>query len=84
MSMARVSPKYARQHGLNPNHHARVWCSCMDRPSRPPGYYSSRSRAEVVADPRRLGAFDHLGVIDLREAGSALALFRKHVEESAA
>ncbi len=81
--MAMPGTVVARQLGINRNHHARVWCSCMDNPSRTPGYYSHRSQADVVADPRRLGAFDDLGVVDVREPGSAVELWRTHLQEAA-
>lgn len=89
MSMAKVGPAYARRHGLSANHHARVWCSCMDDPIHPPGSIPSglyarpdRPREAVEQDPRRLWSYDYLGVVDLREPWSALRLFRSHVEEA--
>lgn len=81
MRTAMPGRKTAKQYGLNPNHHIRVWCSCMDDPAGTPGEWSERSQAEVLADPRRLGAYDWLGVADVRESGSALALFRQHIED---
>lgn len=43
---------------------------------------SQYALGEAREDPRGLWSFDALGVVDLREANSALALFRKHVEEA--
>lgn len=80
MQMAKVSPQYARAHNLNANHHARVWCSCMDDPVFPPGNFSERPRSAVLSDPRRLGAYDHLGVVDLRVPNSALNLWKEHAD----
>ncbi len=34
---------------------------------------------EVLADPRRLGGWDHFAVVDMRIEGSALAAWRAHV-----
>lgn len=82
MRIARVSPLYARQHDLNPNHHARVWCLCMNDPGVVPGQTSSQPLDVVLASPGHFVQFDHIAVIDLRVAGSALAAFRAHVEET--
>jgi hypothetical protein len=79
MQLAKLAPATARRLGLSSNHHARVWCSCMDHPLHKPGNWSERGEEHARNDPRRLGAYDHLGVIDLRVANSGLALWRHHV-----
>lgn len=71
----------ARRRGMNRNHHVRVWCTCMDQPAHPPGSYSTRPTAEVLNDPRRLGAWDDLGYADVRVPGQALALWREHIRQ---
>lgn len=78
MRLAKLSPKTAKRLGLSSNHHGRVWCTCMDNPMWPAGNWSERSQSETLSDPRRLGAWDSLGVVDLRDAGSAITLFREH------
>jgi hypothetical protein len=79
MRMALPGRVVARRLGINRNHHARVWCSCMDDPIHPPGNWSINSKREVLNQPRRLGAYDHLGVVDIRTPGSAVALHREHL-----
>lgn len=72
--------------GLNRNHSLRVWCECLDNPLHEPGsiptglYWRDRPLAAVKADPRRLWSYDDIGVVDVRVPGSALDLFRRHVE----
>jgi hypothetical protein len=80
MYLAKPSSRTARRLGLSSNHHARVWCSCMDNPSFPPGQFSHRASAQVLADPRRLGSFDALGVVDLRVPNSALDFWKGHLK----
>lgn len=46
-------------------------------------YREDRTVEEHANDPRRLGGWDHLGVADVRESGSAVALFARHLEEVA-
>lgn len=82
MRLAFPNRRSAAAYRLNRNHHVRVWCECMDRPARTPGDYSERSRADVLSDPRRLGAWDSLGYVDVREPNAALELFQRHVAES--
>jgi hypothetical protein len=79
MFMAKLSPQVAKRMGLSKNHHARVWCGCMTDSKYAPGYFSTRTPEQVLADPRRLGSWDALGVVDLRIPGSALALYREHL-----
>lgn len=79
MRVAKVSTVIAKRLGLNANHHARVWCDCMRDGVNPPGTWSHRTLAEVDDDPRRFGAWDCIGVIDLRIAGAAVEMFREHV-----
>jgi hypothetical protein len=74
MRVAFPSRGVARRLGLNRNHALRVWCDCQTRPSGTPWGDEN--------DPRRLGNYDALGVVDTREAGSASKLFKKHLEES--
>jgi hypothetical protein len=81
MRIAFPNRRTAALYRLNRNHHVRVWCTCMDRPSRTPGYYSERPLGVVMADPRRLGAWDALGYVDVRVPGAALALWQEHVLE---
>lgn len=93
MFMAKVTGKIAKRNpskNLSPNHHARVWCWCQDNPVSEPGTYAGqhmtvqndRTREQAANDPRRLGTYDPIGIVDLREENSAVMLFRKHVEES--
>lgn len=88
MFMAKLSPQTAKRMGLSSNHHARVWCSCTNDTRFPPGLFtrsiSGRSLREVLNDPRRLGQWDALGVIDLRVVGSAVELFHQHTATEAA
>lgn len=86
MRMAKLSPATARRMHLSSNHHARVWCDCMDHPLHSPGAIPSglyanpdRSVEAIRADPRRLWSFDALGIVDLRVANSAIDLWRTHV-----
>jgi hypothetical protein len=79
MRMAKLSPRLAKRMGLSSNHHARVWCECMNGSVKPPGYYSMRPEREAVSDTRRLGSWDWIGVVDLRVPNSALDLFRQHI-----
>lgn len=83
MRLARPGPRTARHRGLNSNHQIRVWCECMAQQIAQPGSYSERPASVVIADPRRLGGWDDLGVVDVRDSGAALALFRAHIEEVA-
>ena len=87
MRVAKPSSVTARLYGLNPNHHVRVWCDCMDESRRPridPGAVEAAGLLPGgVYDPRRLGAFDWLGLADVRVPGSALSLFRAHIQEVA-
>lgn len=90
MRLAKVSGKVAKRLGLNSNHHARVWCECMDSPIHPTGSIPSglyfdpgRSVESILSDPRRLWSYDALGVVDLRVPNSAIALYRQHLKESA-
>ena len=88
--IAKVAPATAKRLGLNPNHHARVWCACMDDSVSEPGTYAGqhaevvneRTAEQAANDPRRLGTYDALGVCDLRVPGSGFEIWRKHVEES--
>jgi hypothetical protein len=83
MFMAKLSPQVAKRMSLSANHHARVWCSCMaDQIS--PGGYTVRPLRLVLSDPRRLGQWDALGVVDLRVTGSALEMFHRHTATEAA
>ena len=90
MHIAKVSPKIAKRLGLNSNHHARVWCSCMDDSENGPGFWAGmhpdtvneRTIQQAATDTRRLGSYDALGVIDMRVPGSALELYRAHVREA--
>lgn len=87
MRVAKPSSATARLYGLNPNHHVRVWCSCQ--------YDGERQHVDVeaveatgvlpsaIADTRGLGAFDWLGIADMRIPGSALDVFRAHLREVA-
>lgn len=87
MRVAFPSRKTARRMGINRNHHVRVWCTCMDNPIRPPGSYAGtdpsvvndRSVYQAINDPRRLGNYDELGYVDVRQPNSALDLWRAHV-----
>lgn len=81
MRVAKLSPRIAKRMGLSSNHHARVWCDCMDDGINDPGKDSARPMRDVLNDPRRLGAWDAIGVIDLRVANSALDLFRQHINQ---
>lgn len=78
----------AARRGLNRNHHMRVWCTCMADQKAPPGYFRSgpyspeRPSHVVAADPRRLGGWDDLGVVDVRVPNSAVDLWRQHVREA--
>lgn len=80
MMSAFPSRVVAARRGLNRNHHVRVWCRCMEGVESP-GYYALRPRREWEPDPRRGGLYDELGVVDVRVPGSALDLWRRHVEE---
>lgn len=86
MRMAKLSPKLARRMGLSSNHHARVWCDCMNDGLNAIGTFSARPLRDTMNDPRRLGSWDWLGIVDMRIANSALDLFREHAtkEERAA
>lgn len=77
MRMAFLGQATAKRRGLNKNHHARVWCDCMDCPVYPPGAFGFNPN-----DSRRLGSFDALGVVDLRVPFAGLELWRKHVLEA--
>lgn len=77
MLIAQVGYEYARQHGLNHNHHARVWCACMIDPVGVS--WSERSASEIVYDPNRLASYDHIAVIDVRIPDAALNVWREHV-----
>lgn len=81
LRIAIPSRKVARRLGLNRNHHARVWCDCMDE-NGGEVRYTYRTPYEARNDPRRLGSYDALGFVDLRVPGSALDLYREHLEES--
>lgn len=81
MMTAFPSREVARRRGMNRNHDVRVWCTCM-ADVRDPGYYSVRPRREWEPDPRRGGLWDDLGFVDVRVPGSALDLWRRHVEAS--
>lgn len=81
MMTAFPSRAVAARRNLNRNHHVRVWCSCMEG-VQDPGYYATRPRREWEPDPRRGGLYDDLGVVDVRVPGSALDLWRRHVEEA--
>jgi hypothetical protein len=76
MQLAKLAPTTARRLGLSSNHHARVWCSCMDNQANPAGHWGTGALEGKV---RRLGAYDWLGVVDLRVPNSGLALWRHHV-----
>lgn len=71
----------ARQRGLSSNHHLRVWCTCQSGIGHPGGW-SRRTPRAWLTDARRAGAWDELGVVDVRVPGSAIQLFRDHVKES--
>jgi len=72
MRVAFPSRKVAKRLGLNRNHHLRVWCDCMDLGNV--GLWGDKN------DPRRLGNYDALGIVDTREPKSAQNLYRKHLE----
>lgn len=86
MRIAKLSPQLAKRLRLSSNYHARVWCECMNDTPYAPGTFtrSIRPLREVLDDPRRLGQWDALGVIDLRVLGSAADLYRTHIEAAAA
>lgn len=70
--------RQAKMYGLNRNHHVRVWCSCMDDPVFPAGTFGATERS--ARDYRRVN-WDWIGIADVRIPGSALAIWRKHIEE---
>jgi hypothetical protein len=78
MLVAFPRPQVARERGLNSNHHLRVWCSCMAGQINPGGY-SGRSQSAWLSDARRAGAWDELGVVDVRQPNSALELWKEHL-----
>ena len=94
MRVAKPSSTTARLYGLNSNHHVRVWCTCMDArrfkrvevPERQT-FNHGISVDEMAAmpafldDPRSLGGVDWLGIVDVRTPGSALQVFRRHIQE---
>lgn len=83
MRTAAPSLPTARRYGLRRGVALRVWCTCQEGAIQPGGW-SFRPRREWEADTRRLGGWDWLGVVDIREPMSALNLWRAHVEESRA
>lgn len=84
MRLAKLSPRTAKRLGKSSNHHARVWCDCMDEPVFNVGTFAlpERSLYETQNDPRRLGSFDSLGIVDLRDSQSAILLWKEHVDAS--
>ena len=97
MRIARPASETARLYGMNPNHHVRVWCTCMDarRFKREPESLPARQRftndvtdedkgalPTFLDDPRSLGDVDWLGIADVRVPNSALSIFRRHLEEA--
>lgn len=90
MHVAFPSPRVARERGLNRNHDLRVWCECMSGQISEPGTFAGMSpsttreitKTESSTDPRRLGGWDEIGVVDSRIPGSAVELFLRHVEET--
>lgn len=89
MMTAFPSAQTARRYGVARNHALRVWCTCMAGQRSAPGDLPSgvyhdpaRPASSVEADPRRLGGWDWLGVVDVRIENSALDLWRRHVEEA--
>lgn len=91
MRIARPGRIVARRLGLNTNHHARVWCDCMDQPVNTPGTFAGmdssvvneRTIEQAANDPRRLGSFDPIGVIDLRDPDSLKKLWSDHLRQEA-
>lgn len=80
MQIARPSPQAAERYRLNPNHHVRVWCECMDDSAFGAGAFGTTANA--ATDVRRVGGWDWLGHADVREPGSALKLYREHVRSA--
>lgn len=91
MRIARPSLEVARRLGLNRNHQARVWCDCMDAPVNEPGTFAGmdpsvvneRTVEQAANDPRRLGSFDAIGVIDIRDPDSLKKLWSDHLHQEA-
>lgn len=81
MRMAKPSSVTARLYGMNPNHHVRVWCECQDARRRV--RISGGIDAIAAKVDQRDLEWDWLGFADLREPGSALDLFRRHIREVA-
>lgn len=88
MRTAFPSRSVSKRLGISKNRFLRVWCECHDSPLHTPGSIPSgnywnpdRTVSEILADPRRLWSYDSLGVVDVLDAGSALDLFRAHVED---
>lgn len=89
MRLAFPSQKVARRLGLNKNRHVRVWCTCQEDAVVGAGTYAGQDAAvkyprtayQAVHDPRRLGGWDALGVVDVRDPHAALDLFQAHVRE---
>lgn len=79
MRMAKPSSVTARLYGLNPNSQARVWCECMDARRRV--RVAGGIDAIVAKVDQRDLEWDWLGFADFRVPGSAMALFRSHIEE---
>lgn len=90
MMTAFPSQEVARRRGMNRNHELRVWCVCMEDSVSEPGTYAGqhatvvnhRTAAMAANDPRRLGGWDDLGVVDVRVPNSALDLWKEHVRQS--
>lgn len=87
MRLAKLSPAVARRMGLSSNVHFRVWCECQRQQKSEPGTFAGqhasvkreRTAQQAFDDPRALGGWDALGVVDVRDYGSALRLWRAHV-----
>lgn len=87
MRIAMPSSQTARLYGLVRNQNARVWCTCLDQkhPERqkvdPQKLEDAGLLPSGVYDPRLLGDFDWLGIVDVRVPNAALDLFRQHLTD---
>jgi hypothetical protein len=87
MHLSFPSNKVAKRLGVSRNHTLRVWCECQSDQVSDPGTYAGqhftvqheRTRAMAATDPRRLGGWDHIGLVDSRVPNSALNLWKEHV-----
>jgi hypothetical protein len=80
MVLTFMSHKIAKRLGVNKNHSACVHCRCMDDPIFWPGAFGMHRNSD--RDPRRVGMWDALGVVDIRDPNAALELYRAHVAEA--